>query len=61
MSPQEIRLLSSEAIRAKIEELKQTAQLMSTHPAEGHQLVSVVKTRTEKTIAELEDILFSRG
>jgi predicted regulator of amino acid metabolism with ACT domain len=61
MSPQEMRLLSSEELRSKIKEFKQTAQLLDTSPAEGHQLVDVVKARAAKTIAEMEDILFSRG
>lgn len=69
MSPQEMRLLSSEELRSKIKEFKQTAQLLDDHLAEldthldqeGHQLADGMKARAEKTIAEMEDILFSRG
>ena len=61
MSPQEMRLLSSEELRSKIKEFKQTAQLLDASPAEGHQLADGMKARAEKTIAEMEDILFSRG
>ena len=60
MTPQEIRLLSSEKIRAKIEALKATAKFLES-PANGHDLVTTVKTDTAKKIAMLEDVLFSRG
>jgi len=61
MTPQEIRLLSSEKIRAKIESLKETAKLLETHPANGLDLLTAVKTDTARRISELEEILFSRG
>jgi len=61
MTPQEIRLLSSEKIRAKIESLKTTAKLLEAHPANEHDLMVTMKTDTAKKIAELEDVLFSRG
>ena len=61
MTPQEIRLLSSEEIRAKIESLKETAKFFEAPPANGHDLVATVKMHTAKKIAELEDALFSRG
>lgn len=61
MTPQEIRLLSSEKIRAKIEALKATAKFLESHPANGHDLVTTVKTDTAKKITMLEDVLFSRG
>lgn len=61
MTPQEIRLLSSEAIRSKIEDLKQTAQLLSTTKEQGDGISSYVKSHTAKMIAELEETLFNRG